>query len=200
MVWRSLSVVLLVTLCLWALASADWLYKGSNGPNAQEGLAGGELRDFGAAPAFVLEDQLGKQFKSEELKGRVWIANFFFTSCQGPCPLTMRNLAKLAKGLGKKAPQIVSFSVDPERDSVKKLGEYGKKLNIEGMNWELLRGEMQEIARIAENGFKLGSPDSPQFHSTHIALVDREGKIRGYYVGTEITSIKKLSADLEKLN
>ncbi len=200
MVWRSLSVVLLVTLCLWALASADWLHTGSNVPIAQEGLSGGELRDFGSAPEFVLENQHGGQFKSEELKGRNWIANFFFTSCGGPCPLTMRNLAKLAKKLGKNAPQIVSFSVDPNRDSVQKLKEYEEKLNLKGLNWQLLRGEMPEIARIAENGFKLGSPDSPQFHSTHVALVDKDGRIRGYYVGTDITSIKKLSADLEKLN
>lgn len=164
-----------------------------------------ELPSFQAAPSFVLTNADDEEFSSQKLAGKVWIAQFFFTSCKGPCPLTTRHLGELRKKLDQNSEipfsdvQFVSISVDPEIDTPEKLQGFATRYKADPRVWNFLRGEQQVVNQILEAGFKIGVMDQPQFHSTRVVLVDQNNFIRGYFSGTDKESIAELGKSIQKL-
>ena len=154
---------------------------------------------FGTVLAFTLIDQAGQPFGSESLKGRVWIADFIFTSCAGSCPQMTEKMA----GLQRKLPpeiQFVSISVDPDRDSPPVLAEYARKFGALEQRWHFLTGSPALITPLVAQGFRLsiaegGSPEEPITHSIRFALIGRDGAIRGYYDSTDPEAIEQLKQD-----
>jgi protein SCO1/2 len=151
------------------------------------------------APSFRLTDQTGRPFDSAALKGQAWIADFIFTSCAGTCPGMSAKTALLQQRL---SPEIllVSFSVDPKRDTPPVLAEYARRYGARPGRWFFLTGLEEEIRRVAQQGFRLsvaegGSPEEPIVHSIRFVLVDRDGAIRGYYDSTEPAQMEKLIRD-----
>jgi len=159
---------------------------------------------YGMVPPFQLVNQNGQPFGSAQLNGKIWIADFIFTSCRGPCPLISTRMSELQKPLEKTDVHLVSFSVDPETDTPEVLRGYAEKLHAEPKRWDFLTGPKSAIYKISHDGFKLAISDGSDaegipVHSTRMVLVDRQGQIRGYYEGTEADAMTKLLADTNHL-
>ena len=163
-----------------------------------------ELLEFGEVPEFTLIERSGRTFTRSDLEGQIWVADFIFTNCAGMCPM-MTDKMKL---LGRELPEsvrMVSFTVDPDRDTPEVLARYAERHGAEGDRWVFLTGEKEELYTLSKEGFHLAVDDTmgtevePITHSTRFALIGPSGKIRGYYAGTESDSVARLVADVEAL-
>ena len=155
---------------------------------------------YGETGNFRLTDAQGKEFDSLQLRGKVWITAFFFTTCSGICPIMTKNLRSLQERFGSyKELEFVSISVNPEQDTPQALSVYARKYGADTNRWHFLTGTREDIARIAVHGFKVGSVQEPIFHSSYFVLVDRNARIRGYYEGTRPEEMERLSRDLVRL-
>jgi len=159
---------------------------------------------LGEVPEFGLFERSGKSVTRESLKGRIWIADFIFTRCGGPCPLMTRHFALVQDEIKRKAQKVclVTFTLDPEYDSQEILASYAKAYNAEPELWLFVRGEKAAIQRLAMEGFKLSAIEQIEgqiIHSTHFVLVDARSRIRGYYDGQDAEALKKLGLDLDRL-
>ncbi len=159
---------------------------------------------YGTVPGFQLTNQNGQPFGSAQLSGKIWIADFIYTTCPGPCPMISSRMSELQKPLQKTDVHLVSFSVNPEKDTPEVLRGYADKLQAEPGRWDFLTGAKPAIYKLSHDGFKLAVSDGSDaqgipVHSTRIVLVDRHGQIRGYYDATEPEAITKLLADTNHL-
>jgi protein SCO1/2 len=151
---------------------------------------------LGGLPAFTLTDQRGQPFGSRELAGKIWVADFIFTSCQGVCPLLSERMAEVGKRARHLGPDfhLVSISVDPERDTPARLAEYAARYGANPIAWSFLTGPEQAIQATVVDGFKVGAgkeraPGAAAdgggfwevFHGEKLVLVDRQMRIRGYF-------------------
>jgi len=156
-------------------------------------------------PDFTLTRETSEPFSRQDLAGKVWIADFVFTSCAGPCPIMTMRMADLQRDLGdEKDVAFVSFSVDPAYDTPKVLRRYGRQYGAMPERWAFLTGDRSRIYDLSINGFKLalGEGEDPEhtiLHSTKFVLVDRSGAIRGYYDGTDAALLSSLVADVRTL-
>ncbi len=154
-----------------------------------------DLPVLSTVPEFALTERSGRTVNSSELAGRVWVANFVFTDCAGPCPLLSQRMSRLQDALGEQPDvQLVSFSVDPETDTPDVLSGYAKRWGADPERWLFLTGDKTDLYHLIKDGFKLAisdgsEPDNPGpgiiTHSLRFVLVDRQGKIRAYYPGDE---------------
>ena len=159
---------------------------------------------YGTVPEFILVNQDGKNFGSAQLRGKIWIADFIYTTCPGPCPMISSRMSELQKPLEKTDVHLVSFSVDPAKDTPQVLRGYAEKLQAEPGRWDFLTGPQSTIYNLSRNGFKLAVSDGSEdngipVHSTRMILVDRHGVIRGYYDAAEVDAVTKLVADTTHL-
>jgi protein SCO1/2 len=162
------------------------------------------VSSYGPVPGFQISNQNGQPFGSAQLAGKIWIADFIYTTCPGPCPMISSRMSELQKPLEKTDVRLVSFSVDPQKDTPEVLRRYAEKLQAEPGRWDFLTGPKSAIYKISHDGFKLAVSDGSDaqgipVHSTRMVLVDRHGQIRGYYDATEPEAITKLLADTNHL-
>lgn len=162
------------------------------------------ISSYGNVPDFQLINQDGKNFGSRDLRGKVWIADFVYTTCPGPCPMISNRMAELQEPLKNTDAHLVSFSVDPAKDTPQVLRGYAEKLGAEPGRWDFLTGPLSTIYNLSRNGFKLAVSDGSEekglpVHSTRMILVDRHGTIRGYYDAIEADAVTKLVADTTHL-
>ena len=159
-----------------------------------------DLPKLGKFKRANLETLDGQVFTGAELIGKVSAMNFFFTSCGKICPMSMRRISKVQKDFENDASiKFVSISVDPKRDTKEKLKKYAQSLEANNDNWPYLRGEKSEIARILTEELNIASSDSPDFHTTRIALIDQQLNIRGYYDSLSAEDLEKLRTDILNL-
>ena len=174
------------------------------------GAGGSQLGEvFWSAPEFSLVDQGGEGFGSEALAGQVWVAEFFFTHCPGICPVLSLNLqdlyAEVREQPWAESVRLVSFSLDPERDTPAVLAEYAEAIGAEPEGWVFLTGSREALWRVSESGFRLAvsenpeDPRNPIAHTGKLVLVDRAGRIRGFYDGLSPGGMALLRADLERV-
>ena len=162
------------------------------------------VSSYGTVPAFQLVNQNGQPFGSAQLTGKIWIADFVYTTCPGPCPMISSRMSELQKPLEKTDVHLVSFSVDPEKDTPQVLRGYADRLQADPARWDFLTGPKSVIYKLSHDGFKLAVSDGTgeqgiPIHSTRMVLVDRHGDIRGYYDATEVDAITKVVADTSHL-
>ena len=162
------------------------------------------ISSYGALPPFELINQDVESFGSAQLAGKIWIADFIFTSCPGPCPIISSRMSELQKPLEKTDIHLVSFTVDPEKDTPEVLRAYAEKLHAQPKRWDFLTGSRAAIYALMRGGFKLAvSDDSDEagmpVHSTRAVLVDRRGVIRGYYDALAPDAVTKVLADANHL-
>jgi protein SCO1 len=163
------------------------------------GCAQKPLPVIGSVPAFQLTDQLGRNFDSSALKGHVWVADFIFTNCEGPCPRMSSHMRAL-QGKTDSAVKLISFTVDPARDTPAVLADYAKKFEDDSNKWLLLTGQVATLNMLDEDAFKLGSVGGDAVeHSTYFALVDKKGQIRGMYGLSNGDPVAKIASDAERL-
>lgn len=162
------------------------------------------ISTYGAIPSFELVNQDAEPFGSAQLAGKIWIADFIFTTCPGPCPIISTRMSELQKPLEKTDIHLVSFTVDPEKDTPDVLRAYAEKLQAQPKRWDFLTGSRPAIYSLARDGFKLAVSDGSDetgvpVHSTRVVLVDRHGVIRGYYDALAPDAVTKLLADANHL-
>lgn len=158
-------------------------------------------KSHGSLPEFELTDHNGNALSAQrDLEGYVWVANFVFTSCGSMCPLLTKKMAKLQAAFADAADfRMVSISVDPATDTPPVLLEYGKKYQADFEKWVFLTGDWLVIKNVLQNGFRIGVPDQPMFHTEKFVLVDRGLQIRGYYSVNTPASFDELQKDLRAL-
>jgi protein SCO1/2 len=162
------------------------------------------LQKYWSLPDFTLTDSNGRPVRGADLAGKVWVAEFFYTSCPGPCPVLTGKVGEVQKALGSNPEvRLVSISVDPEKDTAETLKTYSKRYDA-GPNWFFCTGDKAAIVTLAHDGFKLpiaeGTPQSgPVTHSTRLVLVDKAGTVRGFYEGTEEDKVQELVRDARVL-
>ena len=156
--------------------------------------------------SFSMVNQQGHIFNSDSLKGKIYVACFFFTSCGSICPKMMFNIKKLQDSFSlEDKVRIVSFSVMPSVDSVGKLAAYGKNMGIDPAKWMLLTGDKARINTLGRQSFfaekKEGlQKDANEFmHTETMLLIDKKARIRGVYNATEPGDIARASEDIRIL-
>jgi protein SCO1/2 len=155
---------------------------------------------LGTLPAFALTDQTGHAFGTRELAGKVWVADFIFTSCAEACPLLSQRMAEVGRRARHLGPDfhLVSITVDPERDTPERLAAYGARYGANPIQWSFLTGPANAVETAVTDGFKVGmgreragggAADGGAefwqiFHGENLVLVDRGLRIRGYFPAT----------------
>jgi protein SCO1/2 len=167
----------------------------------------------GAAPApghrigyFSFTDQYGQPFGSKDVAGKIFLANFFFTSCKGICPRMYHTMYEVYRHFRNK-PGILflSHSVTPEMDSVGRLRQYALEHDITGQQWHLLTGNKEAIYAMARQNYFIEAAEglskaATEFlHTENLVLIDREGRIRGLYNGTLATEVPRIIEDISSL-
>ncbi len=157
-----------------------------------------------ALPDFSFTERSGQALSRKDLLGRVWIVDFIFTSCAGPCPQMSRHMQSLQTDLADlQSLRLVSFSVDPERDTPEVLSRYGERYDADPQRWLFLTGPMDRIYDIAIKGFKItveaARENNQIIHDTRFILVDAEGAIRGYYDSASADDLQSLRQDASEL-
>ena len=161
-----------------------------------------ELPVFSQVPEFEFTDENGKAFGSKDLKGKVYIANFMFTSCQTSCPLLLKKVQMVQhriRGVIDRAA-IVSFTVDPQNDTSAVLLNKAREMKANPNVWRFLTAPIADTKKLLVDGFKVPVGDKTAesvydvAHSDKLVLVDQEGRIRGYY-SIERDGIDKMMID-----
>jgi protein SCO1 len=153
-----------------------------------------DLPIYGQVPDFELTTQAGKQFTGRELAGKIWVADFIYTTCTGPCPMMTARMRRVQTAI----PEILllSFSVDPDHDTPEALAAYARKFQARP-NWYFLTGAKDTLQMLSRDAFKLS--DLGLTHSTRFVLVDQKGRIRGYYGTADDSTIRNLLSDVRQL-
>lgn len=155
---------------------------------------------LGTVTDFTFTATDGKPFSSEQLKGNIWVADFFFSTCAGPCPTMAANMGKIqAHTQGRDDVHLAGFTVYPENDTPEVLAAYAKKVKADPARWHFLTGAEEDLLYLAVVGFKVGDETNLLNHSQKLILVDRDMQIRGYYEGTSDGEVAELMRDLDRL-
>lgn len=158
-------------------------------------------------PGFELTSEQGEALTDQDLRGEVVVANFIFTRCPTVCPVLTARMVEIQKEIPVGLPvRFVSFSVDPKHDTPEVLRAFGQKYGQDPARWTFLTGDLDEVMRAVEEGFRIGvtgadDPEASPFdivHGEHFVLVDGGGTIRGYYPNAE-ESLKRLVRDARRL-
>jgi protein SCO1/2 len=179
--------------------SVQWL-----GPK-QAGLP--RLHKYWELPEFELTTHVGAAFSKEKMLDKVWVVDFFYTSCPGPCPALTSRLSGMHQKFSKE-PKVgfLSISGDPQKDSPEVLSVYAQRFKADD-RWVFLTGEKDRIYALANEGFKMSMKEMPGeqdsvSHSTRLVLVDKQGWVRGFYEGVGEESDEatgRLEADIGEL-
>jgi protein SCO1/2 len=160
------------------------------------------LPSYGVVGDFALTDQSNQPFESAKtLNGKVWIADFIFTNCPGPCPRMSAQMRQVDTALRPDIQdlRLVSFTVDPARDTPAVLEKYAEHYQAEPGVWYFLTGPQSTLHNLARNVFLLGDVNGDLEHSTRFALIDRKSRVRGYYLTSDEDAIPKLIADAKRV-
>ena len=155
---------------------------------------------IGGIPDFEFIDSEGRDVGLSTLKGKVWVADFIFTTCTMACPIMTGNMNIIHKKYKKNDDiRLVSISVYPEYDTPEVLKKYASQYEANTDTWHFLTGNENTVKEVIKDGFKIGDYEDIIFHSEKFALVDRNGMIRAYYNGMKSEDMKKLKKDINNL-
>lgn len=165
---------------------------------------------YNRIPAWSLIDQNGQVATNDLVKGKIYVADFFFTRCGTICPKLSSQLSRVQRIFnGNDAVRFLSFSVDPEHDKPAQLREYARKYEAIPGKWYFLTGPKADIYRLAMKGFYLPAvdagimnnktPDETFVHSEKLVLVDKDGIVRGFYDGTDKEAVERMILEMRVL-
>ncbi|HLT30559.1 MAG TPA: SCO family protein [Myxococcaceae bacterium] len=158
---------------------------------------------LGTLPTYSFTSEQGVPFGTEELTGRVYVANFIFTRCPTICPRFSEKMARIQSALAdQRGIHLVSFSVDPEFDTPEVLREYSERYRADPTRWTFLTGDYEQLRETVVGGFKIAmGNEAPEeddvmsiFHGEHFVIVDQRGEIRGYVHANEEDVVEQVSA------
>jgi protein SCO1 len=172
-------------------------------------LSGGfepkELPIMGQLPQFSLTERAESEVTRDKLERHVWVASFLFTHCAGQCPMIVNSVQRVQKALVfKDRFRLVSFTMDPERDTPEVLRDYAVKVSADPYKWLFLTGEREKLQKLIKDGFRLAVVEGLDegddvTHSSKLVLVDGYSRIRGYYDAEDQEQVKRLIKDAKKL-
>lgn len=158
---------------------------------------------------FSFQNQDNKTITQNEINGKVFVAEYFFTTCKSICPIMNKQMQRVQKAIkGNTNVKILSFTVDPEVDTVEQLKRYANSHNAISGQWHFLTGKKEDLYALARKSFFVlkpaeaanqGDVGSDFIHTNNFVLVDGKGRIRGYYDGTNTKEITTLLADIKRL-
>lgn len=154
---------------------------------------------------FNLTNQYGETVTNETFEDKIYVTDFFFTTCQTICPKMSNNLIAVYKAFAKDDEiRILSHTVDPETDSVSTLKAYADELGVTDKRWLFVTGDKKQIYSLARKSYFAAADDGDGgiddfVHTQNLILIDKDFEIRGYYDGTSATDITKLISDIKKL-
>lgn len=158
---------------------------------------------------FSFQNQLGKTITEKDIENKVFVAEYFFTTCGTICPIMNKQMQRVqAAYKGNKKVKILSFTVDPENDDVEQMKRYADSHHADPNQWWLLTGEKSKLYELARKSFfvlkpaetqNLGDAGSDFIHTNNFVLVDQNKRIRGYYDGTSSEEVDKLIKDIQLL-
>ena len=191
------------------LGTALWLRLG---PHAEFGRGASDsadgLKPYGTVPDFSFTERNGNTVSLAQLRGKIWVADFIYTNCLDTCPLQTAVMAKLQEEFSANPDiQLVSFSVDPERDTPQVLTNYAAKYQADPKRWYFLTGRREQMIRLVQKGFHLAVATAPNDaeppgaipHSPRFVLMDKEARIRGYYDSRDSQALVRLKNDVDTL-
>lgn len=174
-----------------------------------------DLVGIGPVPAFELTDQNDKKISNKDYLGKVYVVEFFFTTCPTICPKMNQSMLELQEAFyGNPNFGLASITIDPEHDTAAVLKEHANLLGVKHYNWHFLTGDKEYIYNLANKGFNLYAGENNKAaggfeHSGLFALVDKDGKIRCrkdaqgnpilYYDGLETSGVEAIKEDIKKL-
>ena len=169
---------------------------------ASRGPRGKDLPILWDSPSFSYPDQAGRTVTDQELRGHVWIADFFFTSCTSICPMMTAKMSQMYKEISPDGIVFISFSVDPDHDTQKVLAEYAKMWGADESRWHFLSTTREGLAATTAGMKTFVRPadeSAPIQHSSIFILVDADGKVRGVYDSLDSNALKRLNFDAQSL-
>ena len=169
-----------------------------------------QLRRISVIPPFSLTERSGRQVTNRDLTGKIWVADFVYTTCPGPCPLVTAELARVqAATMNDPHVQLVTFTVDPVNDTPGVLAKYADAYHADPNKWWFLTGPEKAMYDLIQNGFlqavqnNRGQPlepgQGPVTHSLYFTLIDGEGNMRGAYDSTDGAERPELLRDIKIL-
>ncbi|HEY5686673.1 MAG TPA: SCO family protein [Yeosuana sp.] len=154
---------------------------------------------------FNLINQNGKIITQEDYKDKIYVADFFFTTCQTICPIMTTNMVKIQKEISDdNEVMLLSHSVTPQIDDVAQLKKYAKEKGVDDKKWNLVTGDKKQIYELARKSYlavkTFGNGDEyDMIHTENFMLIDKKRQIRGFYDGTSKEDIKRLLNDIKIL-
>ena len=158
---------------------------------------------------FQFQDQLGKQFGSSDLEGKIYVAEYFFTTCSTICPRMNTQMKRIQQEFATNDQvHLVSLTVDPETDDVEQMKRYAASMGAKTNKWHFLTGPKEDLYRLARTSFfvlkpadvaNAGDAGSDFIHTNNFVLVDAQKRIRGYYDGTSAKEVNGLMEDINTL-
>jgi protein SCO1/2 len=171
------------------------------------GFGSPELPVLSYVPQFSFDNQQGNKITNKDLAGKVYVAEYFFTTCKGICPKLNKNMKKVAEDCANEPDfRILSYTVDPETDSVGRMKHYADSLGADPQRWWFLTGRKDSLYHLARNGYLLDDPKNnalninEQFlHTQFMSLVDKGGRVRKIYDGLKKEELIELEKDIKVL-
>jgi protein SCO1/2 len=205
-----LIVILLPLLVIMMVRSGKNVYKHLPYLGNPVGLApnGDTIRH--TVKPFTFTDQFGQPYGTDSLKGKIYVAEFFFTSCNSICPVMTKGLKEVVydeyrKGKHSDDLRLLSFTIDPKRDTPARLAQYAEKFGIKGHRWMFLTGPKDSLYKLmGPESFMMIEPHPDEgtdqiTHSKFVELVDKEGRIRGTYDATNHDELERLRDEIRLL-
>ncbi len=161
------------------------------------------IKKYHTIADFSLTNQNGKTITQDDYKDKIYIADFFFTTCPTICPIMTKNLASIQNRVGNEV-LLLSHSVTPQIDSVAQLKQYALEKGVDDSKWNLVTGDKKQIYALARKSYLAVKTDGDggpydMIHTENFILVDKQRRIRGFYDGTKMEEVEQLMNDLEIL-
>jgi protein SCO1/2 len=162
------------------------------------------LPELGSVPEFALTASDGRTFSSAELHGKVWVADFVFSTCNGPCPRMSALMRRVQDRILRQAGlldkvRLISVSIDPTHDTPAVLAEYARRFRADARVWLFLTGSEEGVRKLSVDTFHVNTANEPLVHATRFILIDTRGRIRGYYESTDPATLDQLMTDIGAL-
>lgn len=158
---------------------------------------------------FSFFDQNGRVFTQEQVKGKVYVVEYFFTTCGTICPKMNAQMQRIQQAYkNSKKVALLSFTVNPKTDTIEQLKRYAIDHEANDQQWHFLTGKQEKLYHLARTSFFVlkpaevenqGDEGSDFIHTNNFVLVDQSGRIRGYYDGTSTKEVNQLIKDIQLL-
>lgn len=161
-----------------------------------------DIRKYHTVSDFSLTNQNGETVTQEDYQNKIYVADFFFTTCPTICPIMTKNMADIQKRIqDDDEVMLLSHSVTPQIDSVAQLKKYAEEKGVDDTKWNLVTGDKKQIYKLARKSYLAVKEDGDggpydMIHTENFILVDKQRRIRGFYDGTEKEDVEKLMEDL----